>query len=430
MRGVATVSAEQLDGPIWEDCGWPDEPDEQPPQLHERSNALPVKLDNYRTRVAERAREMANAANDSRPSGNDHEELRSSAGRSDATTQQAATTYGGDIVTYLGEEEPSHDPAAIYWVDGLIVRDEPGMVLGEPKVGKTLIVEDLALCMAAGLPDFCGRVIYGRPRVLLMTREDSDRTTRSRLWQIARARGIQHTDLAGWLDVDGISPLYFDSKENVGRFRAALERFDVVFIDSLATIHGGDENTVRDMAPVMNAWRDLSLQTKTSLVIVHHLRKPGGDAQKQGGTKALTKSRGSSIIGATTRHAVCISDGPDKNQIKIEIEGNHDGKPDPFVIIRRSGEEATRKWVRHELVGAEQDVRRDAAAQRLDPVVLSIVASVGDGGITLVDLRDALRERGIKAKNGTIDARVQALVLNGKIERRVGDRRIRIREVL
>jgi len=63
----------------------------------------------------------------------------------------ARLAYGGDIRTYLGTSEPLADPCAVCSCDGLVVRAEPGLILGEPKIGKTLVIEDLALCLVLAL---------------------------------------------------------------------------------------------------------------------------------------------------------------------------------------------------------------------------------------------------------------------------------------
>jgi hypothetical protein len=96
----------------------------------------------------------------------------------------AAQSYGHPFVEFVGTDEPEDNPADVFDVHGFIVRGEPSLLIGDPKVGKTLLLEDLILQMAAGRREWCGLRIYRRPRVLLFLREDSERTTRRRLWQV------------------------------------------------------------------------------------------------------------------------------------------------------------------------------------------------------------------------------------------------------
>jgi len=275
-------------------------------------------------------------------------------------------TYGGDLCHFMGSEAESVlSSSQIYLCDGMVARGEPNLILGEPKIGKTLVVEDLAVCLAAGLPDFCGRPIYGRARVLLMTREDSDRTTRSRLWQIMRARDTSPRALSGHLEVDGHQDLQLDTRSDVAKLRRTLARFDAVFIDSLSTIHSGDENSAREMRPVTNAWRSLAVETNTAIVLVHHLRKP---TELSARSRRLNRGRGSTAIGATARHILFLSDGPGTNQLAVAVDGNFFGMPEPFVIERQVITDDTGHSVKHEVAGnanvgrgTMQTAQRDAS---------------------------------------------------------------------
>lgn len=314
----------------------------------------------------------------------------------------ARNAYGSPFASWLGDTEPGNDPQDIFDVHGLIVRAEPCIILGDPKVGKTLLVEDLALHLASGRKAWCEVPIYKRCRVLALLREDSERTTRRRFFQMARGAGIERWELDGWLEVDGITPLYFDDPKHVAQLGRQLKNYDVVLIDSLSTIHNGDENSVESMAPVMNQWRDLSLTTKTAIVIIHHFRKRGdGNAAPQAfGSGVLQRARGSSIIGATTRHAVGISAGPERGQVVIEVESNHDIETEPFVVVRKSGtDEKGDRFLSHHRVGSLRDARVVADESLIDPITQKVLSQYPDG-LGLRDLRSYVNEQ-MKLTHGT-----------------------------
>ncbi len=305
--------------------------------------------------------------------------------------------YGSPFRQWLGDTEPGNDPADIFDAHGLIVRSEPTIFLGDPKVGKTLIITDLALHLAAGRREWCGVPLYRRCKVLALLREDSERTTKRRIFQLARGAGIELWELEGWLEVDGITPLYFDDPKHMAQLTRQVKDFDIVLIDSLSTIHNGDENSVESMAPVMNQWRDISLTTKTGIPIIHHFRKRpdngrGGAAEAIGGV--LQRARGSSIIGATTRHAVGISAGPEKGQIVIEVESNHDVDVEPFVIARKSGvTKNAQRFLTHERIGSLRDARLISDANTIDPITLDCVRKAGLDGISSRELRTSVVEQ-------------------------------------
>ena len=338
---------------------------------------------------------------------------------------QRAGIYGSPFKGWLGDTEPGNDPQDIFDAHGLIVRSEPSLILGDPKVGKTLIVTDLAIHLAAGRREWCGVPLYRRCRVLALLREDSERTTRRRIFQMARGAGIEHHELDGWLEIDGVTPLYFDDPKHVAQLSRQLKQYDVVLIDSLSTIHNGDENSVESMAPVMNLWRDMSLTTKTSIPIIHHFRKSpnerGPQREKSVGD-ILQSGRGSSIIAATTRHGVGISRGPEKHQVVIGVQSNHEVDVEPFVIARYNGiTDSGQRFLRHVRVGDLRDARNEATAARVDPVVLEIVRAAGLDGIGVRALREAvcdrLRSSTDRGVNGTrVDESARRLVQSGHLE--------------
>ncbi len=313
------------------------------------------------------------------------------------STGVAKGVYGSPFKAWLGDTEPGNDPADIFDAHGIIVRAEPCVILGDPKVGKTLIVEDLAIHLAAGRKTWCDVPLYRRCRVLALLREDSELTTRRRFFQMARGANIDHYELDGWLEVDGVTPLYFDDPKHVAQLGRQLKNYDVVLIDSLSTIHNGDENSVESMAPIMNQWRDLSLTTKTAIVIIHHFRKrangdKGGSDHGVGGV--LQRARGSSIIGATTRHAVGISAGPEKGQIVVDVESNHDVDVEPFVITRLAGTtNRGQRFLTHKRVGSLRDARTVTDANVIDPITLKVVRDAGMEGVGSRDLRTYVIEQ-------------------------------------
>lgn len=334
-------------------------------------------------------------------------------------------TYGSPFKEWLGDSEPSNDPSEIFDAHGLIVRGEPGLWLGDPKVGKTLLVTDLALHLAAGRKEWCGVPLYRRCKTLLLLREDSERTTRRRVFQMARGAGIDTWELDGWLEIDGITPLYFDDPKHLAQLRRQLEKFDNVIIDSLSTIHNGDENSVESMAPVMNQWRDMSLTTKTGMPIIHHFRKSPtqGHTNTGGAGGVLARARGSSIIGATTRHAVGISKGPEKHQVVIELESNHDIESDPFVVERRSGTtDRGQFFLTHKRVGSLKDARREADASLVDPIVLKVIRDAGFEGLGETKIRELAKSEmemthGCGIGSGRVGQSIRRLSDNQQIQR-------------
>ena len=246
----------------------------------------------------------------------------------------ASAPYGGSLVEFLGEDEPSDDDRDDWYIRGLVARDVIGFLAGDAKVGKTMIAESWAVALAKGAPEWCGCPVYERKRVLFLAHEDSERTTRKRLWHLARGAGLgRRHDLDGWLEVDCLTPLDLVDSTHIAQLRAACERFDVVIVDSLTSSHRGDENAAKDIARVMTPLRHLAASTRTAIVLVHHFNGKGRIDSR--GVK--NRMRGSSALAGYARHIVGASSGTKHGQVLLASDGNLAHQLKPLLIERVSG---------------------------------------------------------------------------------------------
>ena len=326
----------------------------------------------------------------------------------------APDVYGGDLRAFLGDEEPDEDDSKDWLIRGLMPRAVPWTAAGQPKTGKTLIVEDQAIAIASGAEDWCGFAIpedIRGARVLVMPREDSERETRVRLWRLARGRGLDPRELAGKLEVDPTSPLYLDDPKHVDKLRRSVARFDLALIDSLSTVHRADENSAKEMAAISGTWRDVALTTGTSLGIVHHFNGKGmeGDKRSPG-----NKLRGSSAIFAAVRHVVGMERLKEpENTLAIRTEGNLYYQPEPFAVrLVKETLETGKVAFRYELIG-ELDAVKHAVVD--DAIIVALTAATE--GLGTVQLRDAVRDSLHHAGNEMIDSRARALSRAGRISR-------------
>lgn len=339
-------------------------------------------------------------------------------------------TYGSSISSFLGDQEPDEDDTADWHMRGLVPRDVSFMIAGDPKTGKTMLVESWAISLAMGAPDWCGFPINGRKRVLLMPREDAERTTKIRLWQLARGAGLQRPhDLEKFLAVDVHNPLDLGTADHIRRLEAACDRFDVIFVDSFATSHRGDENSSRDMSSVMGAARDLSLGTLTAIGFIHHFNGKGGNADDK--RSPIHRLRGSSAIAGYARHVVGVERGKEKGQVVIAADGNFEFKPESFVARLVNGDVNGKRTLRYELVGGARDVARETEEAAIeDAILLVIETEAGREGFTETQLRALVSEqlkqgqvlpdgvRGIR-----VSERAEYLRSQGRIDREISSKK-------
>lgn len=206
-----------------------------------------------------------------------------------ASTKAASPTVLS--LAQLLQQQPSTAPACLV-EPGLLPPQGILFVGGEPKVGKSLLVANLALALAAGI-DRLGFSIPTRRRVLICQFELPVPQFVSRLAHMRRALGAaadQHllvdTRASGHLLSTGQGLNHF-----VSAARAAAA--EVLVLDPLYSTHDQDENDTRAMAALCQSLLRLRDTARAALVVVHHVRKSIGRHEI-----------GSAFRGSSALHAV------------------------------------------------------------------------------------------------------------------------------
>jgi hypothetical protein len=185
-------------------------------------------------------------------------------------------------------------PAAPSYMSGGLMDTQGKMIIaGEPKAGKSRLVLNLALSLSTGLP-FLGFQTMGYPRILFVQFEVSESRMRERVLGVARAWKIP---------VDNSMPIFFltipglqlDNKHGIHELRKLIRAFraEVVILDPLSKIHTRDEKEQGEMLGLLNTFDDLIDELDISVVLVHHMKKPSGQANE-----TWSRIRGSSQIPA------------------------------------------------------------------------------------------------------------------------------------
>jgi hypothetical protein len=208
----------------------------------------------------------------------------------DAASNKAALPTVLSLAQLL-QQQPSTAPACLV-EPGLLPPQGILFVGGEPKVGKSLLVANLALALAAGI-DRLGFSIPTRRRVLICQFELPVSQFVSRLAYMRRALGAaadQHllvdTRASGHLLSTAQGLNHF-----VSAARAAAA--EVLVLDPLYSTHDQDENDTRAMAALCQSLLRLRDTARAALVVVHHVRKSIGRHEI-----------GSAFRGSSALHAV------------------------------------------------------------------------------------------------------------------------------
>jgi hypothetical protein len=191
----------------------------------------------------------------------------------------------------LLEQQPASAPPCLV-EPGLLPPQGILFVGGEPKVGKSLLVANLALSLAAG----SGRTGFSIPaprRVLICQFELPVPQFVGRLAVMRRAMGTA-ADLNLLVDTRATGHLLC-TPQGLNHFLAAAKAAaaEVIVLDPLYSTHDQDENDTRSMAALCQSLLRLRDASQAALIVVHHVRK------------SITRFEiGSAFRGSSALHAV------------------------------------------------------------------------------------------------------------------------------
>ncbi len=191
----------------------------------------------------------------------------------------------------LLEQQPAASPSCLV-EPGLLPLQGILFIGGEPKVGKSLLVANLALSLAAGV-NRVGFPIPAPRRVLVCQFELPVTQFVSRLAIMRHSLGAaadQHllvdTRAAGHL---------LSAAQGLNHFVAAAKAAsaEVIVLDPLYSTHDQDENDTRAMAALCQSLLRLRDASCAAIIVVHHVRKSIGRHEI-----------GSAFRGSSALHAV------------------------------------------------------------------------------------------------------------------------------
>jgi hypothetical protein len=178
-------------------------------------------------------------------------------------------------VASLAEITAAPPEEATFLVDqGILPRGGRLLIAGKPKIGKSLLVDNLALSLAAGIP-FLGRFPVDHPtRVLLLDRELSKWSLFKRLSELVEHRPGYRAALDNLL-VDHDHLIRLDQKNAFEVLQALVEQngAEVVILDTAYKFFAGDVESSSSLMKGFEVLDKLIHHTDASVVMTHHLRK-------------------------------------------------------------------------------------------------------------------------------------------------------------
>jgi hypothetical protein len=191
----------------------------------------------------------------------------------DSAAQNAPKVAVRSLAQLLAEQPAAPPPG---WIEpGLLPPQGILFVGGEPKVGKSLLVANLALALAAG-QDRAGFSVPTARRVLICQFELPVPQFVSRLATMRRAFGAA-ADQNLLVDTRAAGHL-LSAPQGLNHFLVAAREAaaEVIVLDPLYSAHDQDENDTRSMAALCQSLLRLRDASKAALIVVHHVRKSIG----------------------------------------------------------------------------------------------------------------------------------------------------------
>src|SRR5437588_4462570 len=188
---------------------------------------------------------------------------------SERTARKSADSTVRSLAQLL-EKQPPTPPCLVE--PGLLPAQGILFIGGEPKVGKSLLVANLALALAAG-SNRIGFSIPAPRRVLVCQFELPLPQFVSRLLIMRRALGAA-ADHHLLIDTRATGHL-LSAPQGLNHFvlAARAAAAEVIVLDPLYSTHDQDENDTRAMAALCQALLRLRDATGAALIVIHHVRK-------------------------------------------------------------------------------------------------------------------------------------------------------------
>ena len=207
-----------------------------------------------------------------------------------AARQKDAEPSVLSLAQLLEQQPPTAPPCLVE--PGLLPPQGILFVGGEPKVGKSLLVANLALSLAAG-SDRTGFPIPAPRRVLVCQFELPVPQFVGRLATMRRIMG-NAADQNLFVDTRATGHL-LSAPQGLNHFLSAARAAaaEIIVLDPLYSTHDQDENDTRAMAALCQSLLRLREASRAALIVVHHVRKSIGRYEI-----------GSAFRGSSALHAV------------------------------------------------------------------------------------------------------------------------------
>lgn len=187
-------------------------------------------------------------------------------------------------------------------IEGVWQRSSHGMIAGEPKTYKSVLATDMAVAVASGEPFLGKYAVHQQGPVMYIQEENSPWLVQDRNLKIANSRGLlngevkYHSRTKMTVKMPKDLPIYYlnnqgfdlTSQEDKDFLEESIKEIKPVLIifDPLYLMLGGsDENSSKDIRPLLSWLLKIRYEYRTSIIVLHHWNKSG--KSERGGQRML-----------------------------------------------------------------------------------------------------------------------------------------------
>lgn len=213
-------------------------------------------------------------------------------------------------------------------IEGLVGCESVGVVGGDPKMGKSWLLSEIAFAVATGLACLGRFAAHAQGTVLICSGEGPTWLATDRLTNISNSQGVNLEELP--IQVMSRAAIRLDVPDDQRVLTQEVQRHQpkLLVIDPLTAYHSGDENSVVGLAPVLQFLDRLRRSIGVSILLVHHTTKraKGRGGSRLRGTSSLHGWLDSGIYlraeGDSTEVSVEQRCGPSPGDFYIQLVGD------------------------------------------------------------------------------------------------------------
>lgn len=217
-------------------------------------------------------------------------------------------------------------PSYEWHVPGFLEPQTRLVIAGDEAAGKSLLSQQVAVRLAAGLPVVDGAQASAPLRVVVVDTELHERTIRRRLVPMARHAKLPTGQLFYLLASAGLDLTSDQDSVELTRIVGAA-RPDVVLIDSLYRAFDGDPDDPRVIGKLQRVLDELRTSTGAALILCAHFRKRSSDGKY---TRNLDDLAGSRLMKAWPEIVL------DVTRDKLRVLKDREGMAPDITLTRRA----------------------------------------------------------------------------------------------